>query len=129
MRYYDEEFATVEYDGDIDTVIARLTEFETGEPFREYMNTIIEAMEDSGTDRVIADTSRMGALKEDDQVWSVQDWSPRAEERGLEHLAMVMPESVVAEMSVQSVMEMTDDSINRNLFDDMDEAQEWIARQ
>jgi hypothetical protein len=127
VPYFDESFATVTYESDIDAAVARMTEFAEGESFREYMNSIIDAIESEGTDCVIADTSQMGALTEDDQAWSVADWAPRAEDAGLDHMALVMPESVVAEMSVESVMEMADDTIERELFDDIDDARDWVA--
>jgi hypothetical protein len=127
VTYFDERFATVAYERDIDTVVASMGEFAEGEAFREYMNSIIDAIEAEHCDRVIADTSDMGALTEDDQAWSVTDWAPRAEDAGLDHMALVMPESIVAEMSVENVMEMADDDIERELFDDIDDARDWAA--
>jgi hypothetical protein len=129
MSYFDSEFATVTYEDDIDTVVARMHDFEEGEPFREYMDSIIDAIADQRTDRIIADTSEMGTLTQDDQAWSVQDWAPRAEEAGLDHMALVMPESVVAEMSVESIVEMASDTINRELFDNLEDARTWVHRQ
>ena len=130
MPYYDSASATVEYDRRTGAVVGRLTEFTEGESFREYMEAIIDAIEAEGSDRVLADTSQFdAALTKEDQGWSVTDWAPRAEEAGVEHMALVMPESVVAGMSVDSIVEMTDDSINRGLFDDINEAKEWLAAQ
>lgn len=130
MAHYESDFASVEYDRESGAVVGQLREFTEGEPFREYMEAIIEALDTEGSDRVLADTSQFdAALTQDDQVWSVKDWSPRAEEAGLEHMALVMPESVVAEMSVDSIVDMADDTINRGLFDDMDEAKAWLAEQ
>jgi hypothetical protein len=94
------------------------------------MEAIIDAIEAEGTSRCIADTSQFeSALSQEDQAWSVTDWAPRAEDAGLEHIAMVMPESVIAEMSVDKVVEMADDSLNRELFDDVDEAKSWLREQ
>jgi len=120
----------VRYDESCDAVIGELTEFTSGEEFREYMESLIDALEDNATDRMIADSSDFdSALTEEDQVWSVKDWSPRAQESGLDHMAMVMPEAVVAEMSIDQVVEMADDSINRGLFDDFEEAKQWVREQ
>jgi len=127
VPYFDESFATVTYDGDIDAVVARMAEFAEGESFRTYMDSIIDAIEAERTDCVIADTSQMGALTDDDQAWSVADWAPRAEDAGLDHMALVMPEGIVAEMSVESVMEMADDDIERELFDDVGDARDWVG--
>jgi len=129
MGYFDGEFAVVQYESSCDAIVAQLQEFEEGEAFRSYMDTIIEALEDRGSNKVLADTSQFeAALSQEDQAWSVTDWTPRAEDAGLEHMAMVMPESVVAEMSVDAVLEQTaDDNIHRDIFDDVDDAKEWLA--
>lgn len=129
MGYFDSDFAVVEYDESCDAIVARLEEFEEGESFRNYMNTIIEAVEDRGTNKVLSDTSQFdAALSPEDQGWSVEDWTPRAVDAGVDQMAMVMPESVLAEMSVDSILEATaDDGINRNVFDNVEDAREWLA--
>jgi hypothetical protein len=129
MSYFDSDYADVTYDDELGAVISRMDEYAEGEDFRRYMNSIIDAIEDTGTDRMIADTSEIPPLSQGDQGWSVTDWAPRAEDAGLGHMALVMPESVVSEMSIESIVEMADDTINRGLFDDLDEAREWIASQ
>jgi hypothetical protein len=130
MTYFDASFASVYHDEECDAVVGKQTEFADGEDFREYMNELITAVEDTGCDTMIADTSEFqSALTEDDQAWSVTEWSPRAEGAGLENLAMVMPEAVVAEMSVDAVVEMSEDTLNRELFDDFQDAQEWASQQ
>lgn len=126
MGYCDKDFAEVTYDEELDAVVVRQTGFAEGEPFREYMETIIDAVEDTGSADLLTDTREAGTVDEEDQAWSATDWAPRAQEAGLDNLAMVMPESVVAEMSVEQVIEMTDDTMNRELFDDVEEARDWL---
>lgn len=126
MGYFEQEFATVEYDAGIDAVVARQTGFAGGTEFREYMESIIDAVEDTGSSKLLTDTREAGTVDEEDQAWSATDWSPRAEAAGLERMAMVMPESVVAELSVEQVIEMTEDDMDRELFDDLDEARAWL---
>lgn len=121
-------YAEVHYDEEDDVVIGRLKNFTSGEEFREYMDGIINAVEDHDTTRVLADTSEFdAALSQDDQEWSVVDWAPRAEDAGVESLALVMPENVVAKMSVDSVMNMADDNIARDVFDDRGDAEAWLT--
>ncbi|MFC7057701.1 hypothetical protein [Halovenus salina] len=130
MEYFDSSFATVQYDEQTGAVIGELREFVKGESFREYMDAIIEAIADQSATKVIADTSSFdAALTEDDQVWSVQDWAPRAEDAGLETMALVMPESILAKMSVDKIIEMTEDEITRKVFSDREAAERWIQAQ
>lgn len=130
MPYLKEDHAEVSYDESTDAVVGRLKEFAEGEPFREYMDELIEATMDTGSNKMLADTSQFdAAIGKEDQAWSVQNWAPRAEDAGLEHLAMVMPESVIAEMSVDKIVEMADDTINRGVFEDVEEAKSWLREQ
>jgi hypothetical protein len=130
MGQFERSYATVEYDRTTGAVIGRLLEFAEGEAFKEYMEALIETTRDTGSNKMLADTSQFeSALTQEDQAWSVQDWAPRAEDAGIEYMALVMPEAVVAQMSVDSVVEMADDSIERALFDDVDEAKAWLRKQ
>lgn len=129
MAYFDSDFATVEYEEQSGAVVGELREFVEGDDFREYMDAYIDAIEDQSTGKVVADTSSFeAALREEDQMWSVQDWAPRAEEAGLETMALVMPESVLAKMSVDNILEMTDDDIERDVFSERREAEQWIRQ-
>lgn len=127
MAHYERGFATVEYDEHCDAVVGRLKEFTEDEEFKEYMESIIDAVEQTETDKILSDTSQFeGALTQEDQAWSVKDWAPRAENAGVDHMAMVMPEAVVAKMSVDNIVEMSEDDIERELFDDIDDARDWL---
>lgn len=129
MQYFEASFATVKYDEQTGAVVGELRDFVKGEDFREYMDAIIDAIKDQSASKVVADTSSFeAALREEDQMWSVQDWAPRAEEAGLETMALVMPESVLAKMSVDNILEMTDDDIERDVFSERREAEQWIRQ-
>jgi hypothetical protein len=130
MAHYETEYARIEYDEHSGAVVGQTLEFAEGDDFREYMDEIITVVEKKGADKVIGDTSKFeGALTQDDQAWSVQDWAPRAEAAGVDYMALVMPSDVVAKMSVDSIVEMADDSIERELFSELDEAKAWLAEQ
>lgn len=130
MTHFEEEYARIEYDEYSGAVIGQLLEFTEGEDFREYMEELIDVVEEKQADKVIGDTSQFNAaLTQEDQGWAAMDWAPRAQDAGVDHMAMVMPSDVVAKMSVDSIVEMTDDSINRELFSDIDEAKSWLREQ
>jgi len=119
----------VEYDREADAVVCQLTDYVEGEPFREYMNAILEAGEDTGCRQLLSDSRDMRPLDKEDQVWSVRDWAPRAEATGFQDLAFVLPESQIAQMSFDSVMEMAEDTMNRGYFDDPGNARDWLREQ
>ncbi len=127
VTFFDEAFATVWYDDETDAVVAQMTEYADGEPFREYMNAVIEGVNETGSDCVLADTREQPTLDSADQEWSATEWGPRAEANGVEKLAAVVPESVLAEMSVRKVTEQSADDIDREFFDSVADAKAWLA--
>jgi hypothetical protein len=68
----------------------------------------------------------MGTVADSDQRWSNEEWFPRA----LDSMAIIQPESVVANMSVDNIMEQVGDGgITTHYFDNRDEAEAWLRAQ
>ncbi|PSP77486.1 hypothetical protein BRC81_09920 [Halobacteriales archaeon QS_1_68_20] len=127
MTYFDRTYGAVEYDESLETVVGRIHDYAEGEEFRAYMNAIIDAVEATGSEILLADSREMGPIAQEDQVWSIEDWSPRAESAGLSAIAFVMPESVIAGMSFERVMSMAEgDDIDRAYFEDPAQARDWL---
>lgn len=127
MAYFDREFATVEYDAEVDTVYTKMTGFARGEEFRSYMEAVIDAVDDTGTNCILADTREQPTLDQEDQDWVIETWGPRAVEHGADCMALIAPEQVVAKMTVDTVVEESDDELTRRWFETIDEAEEWLA--
>jgi len=126
VTHFERDYGVVRYDEAAGVVVCRLTDYVEGEQFREYMNAILEVVEETGCQQLLSDNTGMRPLDQTDQAWSVTDWAPRAEEAGLEDVAFVLPESQLAQLSFDSVMEMTEDTMNRGYFEDPDEARAWL---
>lgn len=128
MPYYQGDAVEVYYDETLDSVVLEWEGFVSDDPFREAMDAAIELARERNAIKMLGDSREMGTLDQEDQEWSFTDWAPRAEEVGLEHLAVVYPESVVAAMSVDNVIEATEgDDIERTVTDSRDEAEAWLA--
>lgn len=78
--------------------------FVKGEAFHEGCNAMITALKKHGSSKLICDSRRYTVVDPQDQLWSIQDWLPRAIGAGLACFAVVMPESVVGKLSVQNVI-------------------------
>jgi len=130
MAYYESDAGRVEWDDGLEAAVLRWEEFVTGEPYREGCLELIDCMVDHGGNKMLADTSNQETINEEDQQWSLEEWAPKADEAGLEYFAIVYPESVVGEMAVDQVLDQInddEDDITRNIFDDLEEAREWLA--
>jgi hypothetical protein len=127
-KYFDKEFATVEYKPDSEIVVARMTEYADGEEFHAYMNSILDAVTEKDCPSVLADTRDHPPLDQADQNWSVETWGPKAEQAGVKQMATLAPESVVSKMSVESVTENAGsvDDIERRWFEEYEDAASWL---
>lgn len=126
-RYFDEGFATVEYDDEIGVIVVEMTEYVEGDQFREYMRSIIDAVEDTGCPNVLADTRDHPPLADRDVDWSAETWGPKAEEAGVERIAALATEHVATKITLDTVTEQsTHDDIDRKYFAKYYEAIEWL---
>ena len=127
MAHYDEDYLTAEYDSDVDAVVMKWHDFAQGEDFREGLNAGLELVQNKGATNWLADLREMGTVSDEDQEWSNNDWFPRALESTLARMAIVQPESVVANMSVENIMqEVGDGNLTTHHFDDRTDAKEWL---
>jgi hypothetical protein len=124
----EDRFATLEYDPSLDAVVGMAHEYAAGEAFRTVLDDVVELVRDHDCAAFLADTRELGPIADDDQVWLVEEWSPRAQAAGVERIAFVLPESAVASMSLDRVMEQVqEDDIDRRFFEDPDHARDWLA--
>lgn len=106
--------------------------FVKGAAFHEGCDAMITALKKHRTSKLICDSRRYTVVDPEDQLWSIQDWLPRAIGAGLNTFAVVMPESVVGKLSVQNVIndkkhtpkELT---LTREMFNTIEDARTWVV--
>ncbi|WP_299263947.1 STAS/SEC14 domain-containing protein [Halorientalis sp.] len=130
MSYHEADHLTVRYDESVDAVVMNWHNFARGEDFREGLDTGLELVEKRGAKNWLADLREMGTVADDDQEWSNTDWFPRAMGTSLLNMAIIKPESVVANMSVDNIMqEVEGGDLTTHYFDNRDEAEQWLKEQ
>jgi hypothetical protein len=130
MSHYDSSFLTAQYDERLDAVVMKWHDFAEGDDFREGLDAGLELIQEKEASNWLADLRKMGTVSGDDQEWSNNDWFPRAMETALTHMAIVQPENVVADMSVENIMqEVGDGDITTHHFDNRPEAERWLEQQ
>jgi hypothetical protein len=126
----DTELYTIEYDDEIGAIMFTWDQFASGTKFREGCEALLDAVRQYDASKVLTDTRGIRAHDAEDQVWMQEDWIPRAQQAGVEYTATVHPDSVIAEMDIEKLVEGIDDSGHEPLFTaDMDEARRWLAEQ
>jgi len=130
MAHYDERHLTVQWNDSLDAVVMEWHEFAEGSPYREGLEAGLELAQRKGASNWLADLREMGTVAEADQEWSNEEWFPRALDSSLSNMAIVQPESVVADMSVENIMqEVGDGALTSKYFDDRAEAKSWLKEQ
>lgn len=121
---------TVRWDDDIDAVVTVWHDFPSGDGFREGMNTALEMMEERDASKSLSDSRAFTSLREEDERWIGESWTPRALNAGLEASAIVYAESVIAKMGLDKFAEeMEDVPMELMITEDVEEAREWLREQ
>lgn len=129
MAHYETDFLTIEWDDSIEAVIMNWTDFAKGDDYREGLNEGLELVEQHTAVNWLADLREMGTVTNEDQQWTRDEWHPRAFDTSMENMAIIQPESVVAEMSVDELVQEIGEQITMNIFDNREDARAWIGEQ
>jgi hypothetical protein len=130
MAYYDKDHLTAQYNESLNAVVMEWHDFAQGEPFRDGLDAGLELVQKENAENWLADLREMGTVSDSDQNWSNNNWFPRAMETSLSHMAIVQPESVIANMSVENIMqEVGDGEMKTHYFDSRSEATQWLQNQ
>ena len=117
MIYFEASWIRIHWDDSITGVWAEWLNYAEGSEFRLGLNKGLELLEKQGSQWWLADTRNLGAVRQDDQQWSNEDWFPRAIKGGVRWMALIVPRKVVAQMAVKRVMSKVGNaelSANRN---------------
>jgi hypothetical protein len=105
--------------------------FIDGIEYRSSMETILEAVVERGARKILWDCRKMRVLAPDDQAWAEKDWTPRLMKLSkVRASAVVMPQSMTAQLSLRRVNERTtqlkDQGLTREIFTSLEEATKWL---
>jgi hypothetical protein len=100
--------------------------------FKEASNAIITAMEETGTGKVLFDSTRSKLASPDDQKWILEDWLPRAIMAGYNRYAYILPNDVFGQFSFKKVIneiEISIPNVEGAASNDMTTAIEWLLKE
>jgi hypothetical protein len=127
--YFEKDYLTIGYDKSCHAIIAEWKIPATSEELKVGLLEHIPAMEHYKTTKIISDTVGLGALHPDDTQWTITDWFPKASKIGWSHWALIVPQDVFTQISMENPV---DNAVNNNVvqsfFDDMEMAKEWIKK-
>lgn len=126
MAYYESDELVVEWDPAAEAVVMNWLDFASGDAYRTGLNEGLELVERENARNWLADLRELGTVPEADREWTHDEWHPRAFRSSLSNMAVVQPESVVANMSVEDLVSELGENTASRVFDNRDDASEWL---
>jgi SpoIIAA-like len=128
MIHFEAPHISIQFDSKTHSVIMEWKQFVRGDEFRSALDMGLNLLVQQGSSKWLADMRNMGVVAVDDQVWANIDWFPRAVKIGIRKMALVMPQSIVAQSSVIRIMRRVDGiNIETAMFDNQADAKQWLV--
>ena len=89
-------------------------------------NRVLDLARQSGTTKLVIDTTKLKVIKQETQQWIENDWFPRAMQQGIRFMAFVVPEDVLGKMSTQRVNQKSG-GIEIQYVSSLMQAKSWIT--
>jgi len=132
MKKISESFFEAEYDQSLNVIVAKWLTFTSSQEFRTGMNHLITMLKEYPTGTLLTDTTHLGAIGEEDQVWSYTEWLEQALVAGYDTLVVIMSSDIFAQMAVEDIMEQanaaTEGRVVNQYFDNEQDARAWIKQ-
>lgn len=125
MEYHKTPYITLRHIPEKSAIHTHWTQFPTSDEFRDGMNQIIEGFKKFKAHKVLALTDKLGAIAEENQKWTNEDWFPRAAKEGYNKIAIVLSSDIFNQLSVEEIMSSLGD-FQTQYFDDEIKAFEWL---
>ena len=120
-------YATVRYNSEHGYIYHTFHGPISGEPFQNIMNGALDTLLKEKGDRWLSDDRKNAEFTQEDVMFAVGDWGPRASKGGWKYWALVVPESIAGRAGmtdiVQTFWEM---GVRVRVFVDLEEAKTWI---
>jgi hypothetical protein len=124
--YFDTDYKRIEYNAAHHILIATWKVAPTSNEYRTGMMAMVDAMAHFKTGRVVYDVIYLGALLEEDQVWTATEWRTLAVAVGHSKVAFILPEDIFTSMSMEDMMEKADKEVSFAYFGRMEDAIRWV---
>jgi len=126
QNFFETDYITIGYDKTNHVMLVKWIVAPTSTEYREGLNSFIAAMEHFKTGKIISDATYLGTIHPDDQQWSFTEWFQRAIKVGYSQMALIIPNDVFTQMSVEDTMNQVAGRFPFAYFDNMETAIEWI---
>ena len=101
--YFERLYGAAKWDADFNGVYVKIKGFVQGEALREVLEKGLDLSKARKAVRWMVDLSEQSVSSLADQEWLAREFIPRCLASGVTHGALVLPESMIAQMGVNRV--------------------------
>ena len=124
--YIDNSNVRMEWDGDAGWIRVEYRRWFTTKETVEGVEMFLRAVSEHRATRCLSDSRRRKVVQPDAQAVLADSWVPQAAALGLRRLALVLPESHVAQDTVKALLERYRAHLEARAFATVDEAAAWL---
>jgi hypothetical protein len=124
--YIDNPNVRMEWDGDARWIRVEYRQWFTTKETAQGAEVFLRAVREHRATRCLSDSRRRRVVQPDAQTVLAESWVPQAAALGLRRLAIVLPESHVAQQTVEALMERYREHLEAQTFSRIEEAEAWL---
>ena len=128
--YFESEAIKISYDEDLQFGTAEWTGFLSSNELRSYSLRCVELINEKGLTRWLANSTKMKAIRQQDQEWTLAVLLPKMLDSPLRRMANLVSEDIFNKMAFEHMLKRTGplgEFIIRE-FDSKPEAMAWLKR-
>lgn len=126
--YLDTPYVSVRWEVGYRTVFVEWKAWADATEYRAAHETILGAIRDHHSTRLLIDALHARVISEEDQMWLKAEWIPRAVAAGRRWTAVVMPSSALVKTIVENIDKRAPDgTVEAQYFDSVAAAREWLG--
>jgi hypothetical protein len=122
------EVYNIYFDTGINCVVMEWNGYATSAQFKEGTELMLNTLIKNKATRVLANIKDMVIIGKEDQEWLDLHFLPRATAFGFKALAIIRPDHYFNKVAIESISYKVDkNKLAINIFDNIDEAREWLG--
>ena len=121
-------FLAISYDSQQNWVYNNWQGYQTLESVMQGANACLEIIQQFSCSRLLNDNRQVVGPWDHATDWIAQDWTPRAITLGLTHFAHVVSPASMARLSAEQMHVKISNSFQMQIFDDYDQAADWLRQ-
>jgi hypothetical protein len=102
--FYDDAFITVSWETSLKYTMAKWKKYAEGEEYQAGLNKVVELLRLKAGSLLLLDARQQGVISAADQTWTIAEWNIKVRAAGLRKTAIVLPEKVIAQMSLNKIL-------------------------